>query len=154
MICSFLNGMFKNFLNTINCFIASEYITLFPRWQKCLPISFFFFFLYFKKWIFFIFSSIIPDTTIVDVLQIFPDYVLSTLRMFYWQIFFPAIPNFCILTRSKNFTNLVTIRKVWFNNTLKSNTIKCKKLATVVSGWKYVTRLFVRKKQLNMSAEM
>ena len=31
--------------------------------------------------------------------------------------------------------------EVGFNNALKSNTIRCKKLATIVSGRKYVARV-------------
>ena len=42
----------------------------------------------------------------------------------------------------------------WLNNTLNNSTIRCKKLATIVSGRKYVARPFVRRKQANMSAEI
>ena len=38
--------------------------------------------------------------------------------------------------------------EVWFNNTLKNNTIRCKKLATIVSSRKNVARPFVRLKQI------
>ena len=41
-----------------------------------------------------------------------------------------------------------------FNNTLKSNTIRCEKLATIVSGRKNVERPFVRRKQVSTSTEM
>ena len=44
--------------------------------------------------------------------------------------------------------------KAWFNNALKNNTIKCKKLATIVSGKKNVARPFIRRKQVSTSAEM
>ena len=37
----------------------------------------------------------------------------------------------------------------WFSNTLKNNTIKCKKFTTIVSGRKNGARPFVRRKQLN-----
>ena len=37
---------------------------------------------------------------------------------------------------------------------LKGNTIRCKKLATIVSGRKNVARSFVRRKQVSTSAEM
>ena len=37
---------------------------------------------------------------------------------------------------------------------MKSNTISCKKLATIVSGQKYVARPFFRQKQVSTSAEM
>ena len=42
----------------------------------------------------------------------------------------------------------------WFNNTLKNNTIRCKKLATIVSNRKSVARPFFRRKQVSTSAEM
>ena len=42
----------------------------------------------------------------------------------------------------------------WFNNTLKNNTIGCKKLATIVSGRKNVARPFFKRKQVSKSAEM
>ena len=42
----------------------------------------------------------------------------------------------------------------WFNNTLKNNTIRCKKFATIVSGRKNVARLFFRRKQVSTSAKM
>ena len=44
--------------------------------------------------------------------------------------------------------------QVWLDNTLNNNTIRCKKLATIVLGRKYVTRPFVRRKQISTSAEM
>ena len=44
--------------------------------------------------------------------------------------------------------------QVWLKNTLNNNTIRCKKLATIVSGRKYFTRLFVRWKQLSTSVEI
>ena len=42
----------------------------------------------------------------------------------------------------------------WLNNALGNNTIKCKKLATIVLGWKNVAQFFVRLKQASTSAEM
>ena len=42
----------------------------------------------------------------------------------------------------------------WLNNTLFNNTIECKKLATIVSGWKNVARPFLRCKHVRNSAEM
>ena len=42
----------------------------------------------------------------------------------------------------------------WFDNTLKSNTIRCKKFATIVLGWKNVARSFFRQKQVSTSAKM
>ena len=44
--------------------------------------------------------------------------------------------------------------EVWFNNTLKSNTIICKKLATIVSDQKNVVRPFVKRKQVSKSAKI
>ena len=41
---------------------------------------------------------------------------------------------------------------LWFDNTLKSNTIRCKKLTTIVSGQKNAARPFVRWKQVSRSA--
>ena len=41
----------------------------------------------------------------------------------------------------------------WFNNTLKNNTIRCKKLTTIVSGQKNVARPSFRRKQESTSAE-
>ena len=41
----------------------------------------------------------------------------------------------------------------WLNNTLGNNTIKCKNLATIVSGRKYAAQPFVSRKQVNTSAE-
>ena len=35
-----------------------------------------------------------------------------------------------------------------------NNIIRCKKLATIVSGWKYVARPFVKRKQVKTSAEI
>ena len=43
---------------------------------------------------------------------------------------------------------------MWLNNTSNSNTIRCKKLAIIVSGRKYVVRPFVRRKQLSTSAKI
>ena len=44
--------------------------------------------------------------------------------------------------------------EIWYNNTLKSKTIRCKKLPTIVSGRKKVARPFVRRKQVRTSAEI
>ena len=44
--------------------------------------------------------------------------------------------------------------EVWLNNTLKNNTIRCKKLAIIVLGRKNVAWRFFRRKQGSMSAEM
>ena len=41
--------------------------------------------------------------------------------------------------------------KEWLSNTLKNNTIRCKKLTTIVSGLKEVTRPFVKRKQVSTS---
>ena len=70
--------------------------------------------------------------------------------------------NFTIwLTSFGNWRNYLEIRQwstknwhfeVWFNNTLKSITIRCKKLATIVSVWKYVARSFIRWKQVSTGA--
>ena len=69
------------------------------------------------------------------------------------------------MTNSKAvFNNLSLIIDVWihcfflnkctdFNNTLKSNTIWCKKLTTILLGWKNVARPFFRQKQVSTSAE-
>ena len=43
---------------------------------------------------------------------------------------------------------------VWFNTTLKINTIRCKKLSTIVPGQKNVSRLFFRRKQISTSAAL
>ena len=42
----------------------------------------------------------------------------------------------------------------WSSNTLDNNIIRCNKLATIVSGQKYVTQPFVRQKQVSTSAEI
>ena len=47
---------------------------------------------------------------------------------------------------------LQSMSSVWFNNTLKSNTIRC--TATIVSGRKYIAWSFVRLKWVSMSAQI
>ena len=44
--------------------------------------------------------------------------------------------------------------KKGLNNTLNNNTIRCKKLATIVSSRKYVARPFVTRKQVSTRAEI
>ena len=44
--------------------------------------------------------------------------------------------------------------EAWFNITLKNNAIRCKKLATIVSGQKNVAQPFVGEIKVNMSAKI
>ena len=60
------------------------------------------------------------------------------------------IRSFLYGARSKIFQYL----ELWLNNTLNNNTIKCKTLATIVSGREYVARLFIRRKQISTSVEI
>ena len=41
---------------------------------------------------------------------------------------------------------------IWLMTALKNNTIRCEKLVTTISGWKIVTRLFFKGKQVSMNA--
>ena len=68
-----------------------------------------------------------------------------------------------IFTHTNFINNFTRIRKwsstnwrfeVQLNITLKNNTIRCKKLATIVSGRKNLARPFVRRKHVSTSAEM
>ena len=43
---------------------------------------------------------------------------------------------------------IIWLFQVWMNDNLNNNTMKCKKIATIVSGRKHVTRPFVRRKQV------
>ena len=54
------------------------------------------------------------------------------------MVFIPSVPQWS----TKNW-----LFEEWFNSTLKSNTMKCKKLATIVSGQKNIARPFIRHKQ-------
>ena len=77
----------------------------------------------------------------------------------------PNIPR-VVTERNKKFHSQITehlddngapktgVLKNGLVNTLKNNTIKCKNIATIVSGRKNVARPFVRRKQVSTSAEM
>ena len=49
---------------------------------------------------------------------------------------------------------LLRLQCVRLNITLKNNTIRCEKLATIVSGRKNIARPFVRRKQVSTNAEI
>ena len=81
-------------------------------------------------------------------------------RDFYFRIkvndFYTKISSFAIINPTFNTKKKHHKLAFWsmVENHFENNTIRCEKLATIVSGQKNVVRPFVRRKQVSTSAEM
>ena len=92
--------------------------------------------------------------------RFFKKYVYVYIKEFSKQFSQCIMGKFLILPIWNTYSfslNFFKYFQVWIfklSNTLNNYTIRCKKLATIVSGRKYVARPFVRRKQVSTSAEI